>query len=1584
MAAAGRRRGPRSPARACLLVLGWMLACGAARAGAQGQRGGGSGALGADGAPALTADARAALLSPWPAAARRRELVLAAVIPGVAPWALVGLALCVRRSGAWRRLLGRARGRRRTARDAGAAGAAAGELSLAAKRSRFPGTPSIALARGRSVVTASDAMVTWVVTDVEGSTLLWEWDAGVMGAAVEAHNAVLRGLLGAHGGHEVRTDGDSFTLAFHDALDAVAYCIQAQEQLLEVPWPPRLLEHPLAAPARLGAACAASIAGGGAGAGLREQGPLVMAGLRVRMGINTGVPDDVFVHDLHDLVEYRGEAREYALADDLAGIAAGGQILLGPKTFQRWNRVFCSQGPMPAGGAGGAQRSEGLAADLTASGGGPGEAPWSPLAANVGGSFARRSVEAVAGMLGGLWHHEQQLAPLQLRSDSRGAPPRLAGSGGSGGSGGSAIVSHLLPRSTGVGGISFAIGTGGAAHPASLAALAAQRASLTRQHAAAQAGAAGRRGASEAEGAGSPGSDRGWPGALGSPVSGGGGSGGGSPTCVQQPQPARGGPLSEAAERSLSAHSATSLGRQGSSAWSSASARGAPAGRRRSVSRMLNYIGRLASSGGRVMQRGGDQVQASGASRAWDDGGRPSSAWGTRRHSSAVWGDDAGSGDGGDGGGRSAVLLDLGFYQWRPDAAPEHAATGAGDAAAVAAAAAAAAGGGLLHLVQVQSERLAPRMLLFDWPLAACTGEDALLQQLLPGFLDAPGAASLLFPAMRSLLGAAGLPPPPRPSVALAFVAPAGLKQVAEALGPEAARACRALFTGVVRECLLAADGYESKEVDGQVMAAFHTPRAAVEWALALQAALLHAPWPAELDALPATAAVPAPPAAPGAAGTSGVFYAPGHVFRGLRARVGIWDGPMDRVLPHGTSGRADFLGPPANRAARLMGAAQGGQVLVEHGIMQSVLAEWRELEAAKAATVAAAAATGGAGGKAPPPPAASGGAALASPRPGARDGLLASLPRGGGRSTRRGTAELADGCAGPGSLLATPRWGLASARPRDRAAHPWEELAPPSPGRRAGQPCGAHAAAAGSELEAALQVVITPVAWPGAASDSGGAGAHLAHLLPRPAFALQAATAAVLPPLAHSSGGAESPASQLPCCPAPSSDAAGCPFLLSAGLSGDLTLAEALAARASAGADAASPAPLPAPGASSGEPPPAAAQPGAPGPRGAALAAGPSRLRLRPALSVIVDEPAHERPGRRGWAPHAAALRLGASRSGGGGTTEGVSLAGGQATLESLARVRASRQSRRGDASLSGSGGGGGGGAAWPQHFGAGSHSGAERARPPAGPASATRPADGGAWDAFTSSLRGSLSGAPSAARLAAPQLQHAGSPASEPAAGPAPPGVMAECFRIAPVGAAPGGCGGADGGKGQQAASVTLIKYRAVRQQAAQQAAALDEAVPLGPRLAAAAAAATAGGSGPASSAGGASVASAGLAAGGQLGRVAVAVAVHRVGSFRLKGVDANVEVVSVLPAAWAARLDHTPAAPPAARGAKSQCVAPASGLVGCATAQLPDLALLMAQQRRAWEEQQAVAAESHGAAPPAGGDEARDAAAGGGTQF
>jgi len=48
-----------------------------------------------------------------------------------------------------------------------------------------------------------------------------------------------------------------------------------------------------------------------------------------------------------------------------------------------------------------------------------------------------------------------------------------------------------------------------------------------------------------------------------------------------------------------------------------------------------------------------------------------------------------------------------------------------------------------------------------------------------------------------------------------------------------------------------------------------------------------------------------------------------------MRVRMGVYQGVMDRVAPHARTGCADYFGQPANRAARLMTAAFGGQVCV-------------------------------------------------------------------------------------------------------------------------------------------------------------------------------------------------------------------------------------------------------------------------------------------------------------------------------------------------------------------------------------------------------------------------------------------------------------------------------------------------------------------------------------------------------------------------------------------------------------------------------------------------------------------------------
>lgn len=64
-------------------------------------------------------------------------------------------------------------------------------------------------------------------------------------------------------------------------------------------------------------------------------------------------------------------------------------------------------------------------------------------------------------------------------------------------------------------------------------------------------------------------------------------------------------------------------------------------------------------------------------------------------------------------------------------------------------------------------------------------------------------------------------------------------------------------------------------------------------------------------------------------------------IFRGYRSRIGIYTGPIDRVTPHVKTGRADYFGQPVNRAARLMSAAHGGQIVCDRALMETVAEEW-------------------------------------------------------------------------------------------------------------------------------------------------------------------------------------------------------------------------------------------------------------------------------------------------------------------------------------------------------------------------------------------------------------------------------------------------------------------------------------------------------------------------------------------------------------------------------------------------------------------------------------------------------------------
>ena len=70
---------------------------------------------------------------------------------------------------------------------------------------------------------------TLVLTDIEGSTELWEWDASVMMEAQALHDRIIRSQLAQFCGYEVATEGDAFLLVFHEPADAVSWAVATQQ-----------------------------------------------------------------------------------------------------------------------------------------------------------------------------------------------------------------------------------------------------------------------------------------------------------------------------------------------------------------------------------------------------------------------------------------------------------------------------------------------------------------------------------------------------------------------------------------------------------------------------------------------------------------------------------------------------------------------------------------------------------------------------------------------------------------------------------------------------------------------------------------------------------------------------------------------------------------------------------------------------------------------------------------------------------------------------------------------------------------------------------------------------------------------------------------------------------------------------------------------------------------------------------------------------------------------------------------------------------------------------------------------------------
>jgi predicted ATPase/class 3 adenylate cyclase len=112
---------------------------------------------------------------------------------------------------------------------------------------RFAGTAAAARALGRPPAGPGEpagagpptGTVTFLLTDIEGSTRLWESAPDAMAIALGQHNRLLTEVIEGHGGVVItsRGEGDSFFAVFASAVDALRAAAACQGRLSSEPWP---------------------------------------------------------------------------------------------------------------------------------------------------------------------------------------------------------------------------------------------------------------------------------------------------------------------------------------------------------------------------------------------------------------------------------------------------------------------------------------------------------------------------------------------------------------------------------------------------------------------------------------------------------------------------------------------------------------------------------------------------------------------------------------------------------------------------------------------------------------------------------------------------------------------------------------------------------------------------------------------------------------------------------------------------------------------------------------------------------------------------------------------------------------------------------------------------------------------------------------------------------------------------------------------------------------------------------------------------------------------------------------------------
>lgn len=149
-----------------------------------------------------------------------------------------------------------------------------------------------------------------IFTDVESSTNLWE-AYPCMAEAMEAHHAIIRGVIEQHECYEVKTIGDSFMIACPSMVEAMLLSLDIQTELMAYQWPDQLKYWK----------------------GDEESQPGCWNGLRVRAGIHWCQEIEPKLDTVHGRYDYYGH--DVNVSARVESVASGGQTMLTEDSYKQ-------------------------------------------------------------------------------------------------------------------------------------------------------------------------------------------------------------------------------------------------------------------------------------------------------------------------------------------------------------------------------------------------------------------------------------------------------------------------------------------------------------------------------------------------------------------------------------------------------------------------------------------------------------------------------------------------------------------------------------------------------------------------------------------------------------------------------------------------------------------------------------------------------------------------------------------------------------------------------------------------------------------------------------------------------------------------------------------------------------------------------------------------------------------------------------------------------------------------------------------------------------------------------------------------